>query len=711
MNKNIIKTFLVVILAIVVVFISALPAFSLGHEVTDDGSVMVRTDVESTIYAQGHYWLFYHNFFKVSDDGEVWGNETTILNSGATIDEDHPIDTDTDGTNVYLSAVGFNDGEAAAMFRKGLLNGGNHTITWAADWQTVGTDGSGLGMFASSSVAVDGSGHYWVGYVLYVGGATNHTFLWVHGSSATDGNWTDDPDKETSVNYVGFYGGSSQVVGLDDTCAWVYAGDGYGGYIYGRIYDIFGDEWGAASHSTSRTTEYHDAYQGYTAGFDATYEVDYNYVDIAFLKKDTYDLMFVRMSAVSGAFGTEEVMSWGGSSLSTSIPQVTIDLSTHDLYYWYVYSAALDWFYYMHYIRAESEWQGWNVTDIQPDGFLGNYYYNVMGPTEINNLGITWMTESSHIDFVLPFGNDTCWGYTTDVDNISYTTASFHAHTVSDGCGNCTLSFEYTGGGDDLEIEIGPVESGEDSEGNVTGLHSDTDYTVWAVWTNSCGDYWSAPFYFTTLTPSAPEPPTVSTRPVTEITSVSARLNGLLEYDGGYQCAVGFQYRLHDAAEWQPDAWLSGLWSTGQLFSGVLSNLAPHTSYDVRAVARNALGTSYGNITTFETTLGGGGGPTPTATTPPWLPPQIGELFEWIGGMGSMIKLLLALIITIGLMIMVALKTKRSRANNILVVAVGVACVIGFTVYGWYPSYVIILLAGVIGIGLLLTVMRGGQHA
>ena len=79
-----------------------------------------------------------------------------------------------------------------------------------------------------------------------------------------------------------------------------------------------------------------------------------------------------------------------------------------------------------------------------------------------------------------------------------------------------------------------------------------------------------------------------------------ATLNGYLENDGGLSCEVSFEWGA------SIDYGMTTPWQSVVIFSyfsAIISNLGASHSYHFRAVARNALGISYGQDSTF-TTLG-----------------------------------------------------------------------------------------------------------
>jgi len=94
--------------------------------------------------------------------------------------------------------------------------------------------------------------------------------------------------------------------------------------------------------------------------------------------------------------------------------------------------------------------------------------------------------------------------------------------------------------------------------------------------------------------------PSVTTDPATDITTISATLNGTLDDDGGEACTCGFEWGLTtDYGETTS----TESKTEGQTFAQAISGLSPGTLYHFRAKATNSWGTVYGSDLTF-TTLG-----------------------------------------------------------------------------------------------------------
>jgi hypothetical protein len=185
----------------------------------------------------------------------------------------------------------------------------------------------------------------------------------------------------------------------------------------------------------------------------------------------------------------------------------------------------------------------------------------------------------------------------------------------------------------------------------------------------------------------------------------SVKLNGHLNYDGGDKCQTGFQYRKKPSEEWI-NGWnptSGGYWYSDQPFACILSNLTPRDEYEYRAMAKNVMGTGYGSVMEFTVPYGA----VPTSTgggidIEDLIPEQYKNIFA---GLSSGVKLLLAIIINIGGVVVVAAKLGRSKGVGIAAGVTGLGLLILFIIIGWYPSWVLILCGAVVGLLVLFFIM------
>lgn len=146
---------------------------------------------------------------------------------------------------------------------------------------------------------------------------------------------------------------------------------------------------------------------------------------------------------------------------------------------------------------------------------------------------------------------------------------------------------------------------------SLTGLAPKTTYFIRGYATNSVGTGYSGETTFTT-TASAPAAttPLVTTSSVTSITATTASSGGTVTSNGGTAVtARGVSWNTTGSPT-IGDSHTSNGTGTGSFTSG-LANLAPGTTYYVRAYATNSAGTAYGSERSFTTSAAA---PTVTAT-------------------------------------------------------------------------------------------------
>ena len=98
-----------------------------------------------------------------------------------------------------------------------------------------------------------------------------------------------------------------------------------------------------------------------------------------------------------------------------------------------------------------------------------------------------------------------------------------------------------------------------------------------------------------------PEKPTVSTKDVSSVTSNSANVIGDVTNDGGAEVTVrGICWSTSEIPVIENDAIINSGNGIGS-YEVVIENLAPFTTYFVRAYAINSVGTSYGGTKVFTT--------------------------------------------------------------------------------------------------------------
>jgi len=190
---------------------------------------------------------------------------------------------------------------------------------------------------------------------------------------------------------------------------------------------------------------------------------------------------------------------------------------------------------------------------------------------------------------------------TDDITNITQTTATSGGNVTSDGGaavtvrGVCWSTSQNPTTADNLTTDgsgIGTFTS------SLTGLTAYTTYYVRAYATNSAGTSYGNEKEFTTL-PNVTVP-TVSTAPVTNISTNSATSGGTVTDDGGaFVSARGVCWSTSQNPT-LADPYTTDGTGTGSFISQ-LTGLTSNTTYYVRAYATNSAGTSYGNQQSFTT--------------------------------------------------------------------------------------------------------------
>lgn len=133
----------------------------------------------------------------------------------------------------------------------------------------------------------------------------------------------------------------------------------------------------------------------------------------------------------------------------------------------------------------------------------------------------------------------------------------------------------------------------------LTGLLGNTTYYVRAYSTNLAGTGYGNEISFTTATPTTP---TVTTTTISSIGTTTATGGGNVTDDGYVSVtARGICWSTSSTPTISGSHTTDGT-GTGT-FSSSLTSLIPNTLYYVRAYATNAMGTSYGDETTFSTNI------------------------------------------------------------------------------------------------------------
>ena len=191
---------------------------------------------------------------------------------------------------------------------------------------------------------------------------------------------------------------------------------------------------------------------------------------------------------------------------------------------------------------------------------------------------------------------------TTDVLDVTSTTARTGGTITYSGAAEITSRGVCWGTTHTPNIDGNHTTDGEGPgsfTSNLTNLDVNMTYYVRAYATNMHGTYYGEERFFTTIAGL----PVVTTKQVTNITPISATGGGNVTDDNGFNVTErGICWSTYENPSvddnYKPAG--SGL---GEYNSG-MTDLAANTTYYVRAYAKNANGTAYGNNVSFTTAEG-----------------------------------------------------------------------------------------------------------
>lgn len=645
---------------------------------------------------EGYFVRFYQDGAHTYCKSMVLGNTSWVNQSADLGDSRLGLSVWWNGTYVYMVRSPSLGGRPT-YFRRGYLEG-NGTITWAAE-QSVGnlaSDGYTPTEIPEPEICIDGAGTYWIVYNYYDGPNGGDQ---VYAKTCSTGNetWVTD-DTWNVITGVGYYiqahvvpAGSGVVV----FGAWGHEDQA----IRARYWD--GSAWAGV-----------ETLSAYLGGEEyASFLGDGSVVHIAY-ELNSGALKYCTFSPLTGDYSAVQDMAAVGYGpvLSKGTYDDTVWLYYYDNTKTIKYR-VLDGFVWGDSQDLWTDEDGIYLTSLFVDTYTERFYQ-----------GCYWSTPSPGYDvkFVYLFNPSysTPYGVTTAASDVGSFSATLNGHIISDGNRTTTVSFHYETCPtyDEWEnptcaaydVTVGNYTSGEDASIEVTDLAPGNDYRYYMVLSNSLGNYTCNTIEFTTTTELTPDTPIVYTLPIHYAdTYVLAR--GILLWDGNLDCVTGFQYKVHGGGGNWTEVYNYATTSatptmqihhSGEEFIKSLYTLTRYTNYDLRAFAKNSLGYGYG-----QTIIIGSGPQTAAPTPTPWNP-----ILPWgVGSLGSNAKLIIAILGTIGAMVLVSGWTRAHKASLLVVFGVGFAAVIVFTVLGWYPIYVIILTGGIVALMVLLQIQRAGS--
>jgi len=164
---------------------------------------------------------------------------------------------------------------------------------------------------------------------------------------------------------------------------------------------------------------------------------------------------------------------------------------------------------------------------------------------------------------------------TSAATSITQNSATLNKTITANGAAVTSQGFKYK--------EMSAATWQTSSDGSLTGLSPNTQYKFYAYAITDLGTFNGRVLTFTTLQILAP---TVVTQAATNVTCSSATLNKSVTAGTETITEQGFEYRVSGTSDWQ-------------ISDGNLTNLTASATYQFRAYAKSASGTTYGSEFTF----------------------------------------------------------------------------------------------------------------
>jgi len=336
MRKPKILCFLSVLLVVLLVLTLVHPAFAASTVGTSTENTATNYPFQrKSFYAAGRFWVFYSDgtnmVYCTSTDGSTWSAATTVK----TASNGNKFSIWFDGTYLHYAYADI----SSIYYRRGTPNS-DGSITWSADEQTISTTA------LYPMVSVDSNGYVWIGYLYNTG---TYYYPYVIKSGNNDGTWGTGTITQLSTTSTNKWRVSVVPLTSGKMLA-VYASNG--ATVKAKKWD--GSAWGTEVATTSAV--YYGYYHSAVAQGDD--------VHLVFLKNSGYDILYVKYTYSSNSFGTETTLQAGATD--TSIPVLSIDTSTNDLY---VFAATkttntpsgwtADHIYYKKYTASSGTWGSW----------------------------------------------------------------------------------------------------------------------------------------------------------------------------------------------------------------------------------------------------------------------------------------------------------------------------------------------------------------
>lgn len=654
-----------------------------------------------TFWADGYEYIWYfksdNNIAYKSGNGTVFGAEHVVR---AAVNQQWSVNSDGNYIS-YVYAAG-SGGYSHLYWRMGQALG-NGSVSWLAAEQDLGAITTGGGCYAGW----DSAGNPWIFY----NASSTYTAI---KNDHLDGTWHTATGFPITIKAYQ-YNGAAYKIGMYDV------GGGGMVFLYSDAYNerVHAKCWNGSSLSNEVSA----------SSLMSTPEItDSDIMGIAINERvavvfvnGSNNLQYVEYDSLTNTFGTEMTLQTGFTQYHNGVA-LGKDYSTANLYVWWENVPVANHMYQRYKDLYGTSWSD-RLDVFTSSGFGGSY------GGEISANAVSYGTVA--VSYTEPSGTLKCYPaqYTSGApfatanaaSDVTATSATLSAYVNWDGASAvCTMEFFWGGGGQLGNYTVpGYVHSLDTKTHALTGLVPDNVYSYWVVITNEHGTYYSNLQQFLTLPGAEPTTPIVTTMTPSHVSDTSVQVNGHLNYDGatGNGAWVGFQLRIHGTSEWVDSFWncSSNAWGdcvnyhvfyTNEDFSGTLTGLQAHTTYDVRAHAKNGMnapGTaSYGDILTFTTGVIPGATITPSPY--PLLPPNL------IPGLNLNLspngKIFLALLVIVATMIGVGLILyKVPLVAGICAIADGVVWLVAFSIWGWLPGWVLLALIVILGMLILLIVL------